>query len=334
MAALHPRQFAPDDRSAELAEEFLDSQLSPRTRAGYTTDLAHFFRWLRERGIQPLDAQRPHLDRYRNYMTELVDGDGRASGSGRPRFASATVARRLAAVRSFYTYLVDRRVLGGSPAVGVKSPAVSRDPQGKALTLEQIRTLLRTARQHGPDAEAIVALLGLNGLRVSEVCSAQVEDLRRESGGRSLRVRGKGGKEVWVALNKTTERAVMRAVGGRSSGPLVRRSADRRRTTGSVAPLRPCNRQAVWELLRELGRDAGLLGEGSALDRLHPHLMRHGFIQALLDAGVGLAQTQDAARHADPSTTRRYDRMRDAYREHPTHLLDLDADADAAAGAA
>jgi site-specific recombinase XerD len=322
MAARHPRSFAPDDRTGDLAEEFLDAQLSPRTRAGYTTDLAHFFEWMHERGINPLDAERPHLDRYRNHMTELVDG--------RPRLANATVARRLAAVRSFYTYLVDRRVLAGSPAVGVKSPAVSRDPQGKALTVDQIKALLHTAREHSPDAEAIVALLGLNGLRVSEVCGAQVEDLRRESGGgRSLRVRGKGGKEVWVALNKTTERAVMRAVGGRSSGPLVRRPADRRRTPGSVAPLRPYNRQAVWQLLRELGRDADLLGDRKALDRLHPHLMRHGFIQALLDAGVGLAQTQDAARHADPGTTRRYDRMRNAYREHPTHLLDIDDEVDA-----
>jgi integrase/recombinase XerD len=151
-----------------------------------------------------------------------------------------------------------------------------------------------------------------------------VEDLRREpGGGRSVKVRGKGGKEVWVALNKTTERAVLKAAAERSSGPLVRRPADRRRTVGTVMPTRPYNRQAVWELLRDLGRQAGIYGENGELDRLHPHLMRHGFIQALLDAGVGLAEVQDAARHASSDTTRRYDRMRDAYDAHPTHLLDV-----------
>lgn len=325
MAAKHPRQFAPDEQTARLAEDFLDSQLSPRTRAGYTNDLAVFFEWLAGRGVKPLEAQRPDLDRYRNWMLELVDEQGRPSSSGRQRFAPSTVARRLSAIRSFYAYLADRRILGASPAAGVKGPRVNRDPQGKGLTVEQMRRLLEAARRHSADAEAIVALLCLNGLRVSEVCAAQVEDLRREPGGGwSLRVLGKGGKEAWVALNKTTERAVMKAVGGRSCGPLVRRPADRRRKRSTTMPLRPYNRQAVWELLQQLGKRAGLLGENGELDRLYPHLGRHGFVQALLDAGVGLAQVQDAARHSSPETTRRYDRLRTAYREHPTHLLTLD----------
>lgn len=321
MAALHPRQFSPDDHTTRLTLEFLESQLSTRTRDSYCCDLAQYFRWLQENDKTPLNARRPDIDRYRNFLIEPVDEHGRPSQSGVQRYANSGAARRISTVRSFYAYLVDRKEIDGSPAVGVKTPRVSRDPQGKALTVEQMRRLLASARDHGPNAEAIVALLCLNGLRVSEVCAAMVQDLRREpGGGRSILVHGKGSKEVWVALNKTTEEAVLRAVGDRTSGPIVRRPADQRRKPAAVAPLRPHTRQSVWRLIRQLGQDAGLADE---MDRLHPHLARHGFIQALLDAGVGLAAVQDAARHSSSDTTRRYDRARDAYKEHPTHLLDL-----------
>jgi len=321
-SALDPRTAAPDARVAQLVEDFLDSLISPRTRASYATDLAIFFAWIEGAGVHPLEAQRPHVDRFRNHLTELVDQDGRPSPSGRPRYAPSTVSRRLSAVRSFYAYLADQRVLGASPAVGVRTPRVAKEPRGKGLTGEQLRRLLEAAAEDGPDAEAVVCLLALNGLRVSEVCAAQVDDLRREpGGGRSLRVRGKGGKEVWVPLNDRTERAVLRAAGGRSHGPVARRPGDRRRRAGSVAPLRPFNRQAVWELLAELGRRAGLLGDAGDVDKLHPHVLRHSFVTLLLDQGVSLAAVQDAARHASPETTRLYDRARTGFREHPTHKL-------------
>jgi integrase/recombinase XerD len=76
-------------------------------------------------------------------------------------------------------------------------------------------------------------------------------------------------------------------------------------------------------MLVELGERVGLLGENGDLDRLHAHRLRHTFVVTLLDMGVPLAAVQDAARHASANTTRTYDRLRSAYREHPTHLLDF-----------
>jgi site-specific recombinase XerD len=321
-AALDPRREAPDDEVGRLVGDFLDSLLSPRTRSSYATDLALYLRWLGVAGVHPLRARRPQIDRFRNHLTELVGPDGEPSPSGRPRYAPSTVSRRLSAVRSFYTYLTDQQVLGASPAVGVKTPTVAKEPGGKGLKDEHLRRLLDAAAAAGPDAEAIVCLLALNGLRVSEVCGAEIEDLRREPGdGRSLRVRGKGGKEVWVPLNARTERAVIAAADGRSNGPIVRRPADRRRRAGSVAPLRPFNRQAIYRRLVELATTANLLGEGGDIDKLHPHVLRHSFVTLLLDGGVPLAAVQDAARHASPETTRLYDRSRSAFTEHPTHTL-------------
>ena len=86
----------------------------------------------------------------------------------------------------------------------------------------------------------------------------------------------------------------------------------------------PYNRQAIGRLLRDLAEHAGLAGDAATgTAGLHPHKRRHSFVTLLLDRGVPLVTVQDAARHASSDTTRLYDRARAAWREHPTHRLDL-----------
>lgn len=324
--ALDPLREAPDPEFAGLVDDFLAAQRSPRTRETYAANLAVFLTWLRGRDRHPLKVERPDVDRYRNWLSEPVGPDGEPAANGRPRYAPATVAKHLSSVRAFYSYLTDRQVLPGSPAAGVKGPRIRREPRGRAITDEQVAKLLRAAADDGPQTEAILCLLLLNGLRVSEVCGADVEDLRREpGGGHSLIVRGKGGKEVTVALNERTERAVIAVVAGRQSGPLFRRRDQRSVRHGREAPWVAFNRQAVGRLLVELGKRAGLVGdEDGQVDRLYPHRARHTFVTMLLDRGVPLAAVQDAARHSSADTTRLYDRTRAAFREHPTHLLAFD----------
>jgi integrase/recombinase XerD len=297
--------------------------LAPRTRATYQTDLALYLGWLERCGTHPLAAGRRDIDRYRNWMSELVGADGKPSRHGRPRFAPATVAKRLSAVRSFYGYLVDRAAIDASPAVGVKVPRTPREPRGHAITEDQVAMLIAVAQEHSNTAEAIVRLLATNGLRVSEVCAARVEQLEREpGGGLSLKVNGKGGKLASVALNERTTRAVRAVAAGRDGGVLFERQDRRRTRHGQDAPAIPYTQQAVSRLLVELARDAGLLGdEDNEVDRMHPHRLRHTFVTILLDRGQGLAAVQDAARHASADTTRLYDKKRDAYRTHPTHDL-------------
>ncbi len=321
--ASDPIALAPDAEVARLVDDFLASQRAPRTRESYALDLATFLRWLSARGTHPLEVARPDVDRYRNWLSELVGPDGAPVSNGRERYAPATVARRLSAVRAFYSYLADQRVLTASPAAGVKSPTVRREPRGRAITDTHVQALLATATERGAQEEAIVCLLVLNGLRVSEVCRADVEDLRREpGGGHSLIVRGKGAKEVAVALNERTERALLTAIGARTSGPLFRRQDGRRTRHGASAAWQPFNRQAIARLLTQLARHAGLLGaDPDQVDRLYPHRLRHTFVTMLLDRGVPLPETQDAARHSSADTTRLYDRSRAGFREHPTHLL-------------
>ncbi len=323
MPAASPLASAPDEQTAEFAGWFLEAQLSPRTRRSYSSDLAGYFVWLKERGVHPLQARRNDIDAYRNWLTQELGPDGRPSEHGKRRFAQATAARRLATVRSFYSYLVAQRILDGSPAVSVRSPKVPREPRGKALTEDQLRRLLETAGQHSPEADAMVCLMAFNGLRVAEVCRADVEDLETlPGGGQVLQVRGKGDKLASVPLNARTEAAVARNIQGRVSGPLLRRPADRRRRAGTVAPLRPFNQPAAGRLLNGLGLQAGIVGPGPGqIPSLHPHRLRHTFVTLLLDRGVPLAVVQDAARHSQADTTRLYDRARDDHEGHPTHEL-------------
>jgi integrase/recombinase XerD len=322
--SLDPIAAAPDAQMRELVDDFLAAQRSPGTSSSYGSDVAIFLGWLAARRKHPLQTGRPDIDRYRNWLAEPIGPDGKPATNGQPRYAPATVARKLSAVRALYTYLTERRVLAGSPAAGVKGPQVTREPRGRAIGDEHVRLLLAAAVERGAQAEAMVCLLLLNGLRVTEVCKATIKDLQREpGGGHSLLVRGKGGKDVRVALNERTEFAVLAVAGTtRTSGPLFRRQDGRRARHDSGAPWLPYNRQAVGRLLIELGQHAGLLGEAeNQVDRLYPHRLRHTFVTMLLDRDVPLPAVQDAARHASADTTRLYDRSRVAFREHPTHKL-------------
>src|SRR4029453_11447023 len=132
--------------------------------------------------------------------------------------------------------------------------------------------------------------LGLNGLRVSEACATNIEDLGSERGDRILGIVGKSNKPATVPLVPRTARTIDLAVGERHEGPILRRRDGHR-----------LDRRTAHRWVRSIGKRAGL-------DAVHPHMLRAAFIMAALDAGVPLRDVQIAARHADPRTTTIYDR--------------------------
>jgi integrase/recombinase XerD len=170
----------------------------------------------------------------------------------------------------------------------------------------QFKALLTATRlSANPNDFALVALLGLLGLRIFEACGASIADLGEEHGHRVLRVRGKGGKVVLVPLPPAVARAIDRAVDGRTDGPIVRNTLGAR-----------MDRHAATRRLKHLAATAGVL-----MPRMHPHMLRHTFVTTMLDAGVSLRDVQIAARHADPRTTMRYDRARKNLDRHPNYIL-------------
>jgi integrase/recombinase XerD len=119
---------------------------------------------------------------------------------------------------------------------------------------------------------ALVAMLGLLGLRIFEAAGANIADLGEEHGHRVLRVRGKGSKVVLVPLPPAVGRAIDRAIDGRSAGPVLLNSRGTR-----------MDRHAATRRLRNLAGTAGV-----RIGRTHPHMLRHTFVTTMLDAGVDL----------------------------------------------
>ena len=148
-------------------------------------------------------------------------------------------------------------------------------------------------------------MLGLLGLRIFEATAADVTDLGEEHGHRVLRVCGKGTKVVLVPLPPAAGRAIDRAIGARTGGPILLNSRGTR-----------MDRHAATRRLRSLASAAGV-----RIARAHPHMLRHTFVTTMLDAGVDLRDVQIAARHADPRTTMRYDRARKNLDRHPNYIL-------------
>jgi len=222
------------------------------------------------------------------------------------RFRPSTVSRRFSVTAGFYRTCVIDGILEHSPAEHVRRPSVPAESPTLGFTHLQFEALLAAARQSpNPCDFALVAMLGLLGLRIFEATGADISDLGEEHGHRVLRVCGKGTKVVLVPLPPAVGRAIERAAGIRTRGPVLLDSRGTR-----------MDRHAATRRLRHLADQAGI-----QTTKAHPHMLRHTFVTTMLDAGVDLRDVQIAARHADPRTTMRYDRARHNLDRHPNYIL-------------
>jgi integrase/recombinase XerD len=218
--------------------------------------------------------------------------------------ARATVTRRLSTIAGFYKYAVEKELLDRSPAAHVRRPRVDYESHAVALDCNELGALLVAAGLGPPRDHALISLLALSGLRISEATGADIEHLGLERGHRTLTVTRKGGKVVTVPLAPRTARAIDLAIGERTEGPLFL-AADGRRL----------DRHGAGRIVRATARRAGIA------KIVTPRTLRHAFITAALDAGVPLRDVQEAASHADPRTTMRYDRHRGSLDRHATYIV-------------
>ncbi|MEU4474865.1 tyrosine-type recombinase/integrase [Micromonospora sp. NPDC023888] len=300
----------------EVTEAWLrNRRLSEHTRDAYRRDVTGWLTWCAGRDLDPLRATFLHVNDYARALETTL-----AARSGRP-LTPATVARRLSALSSWYDFLVKLGAVPANPVSGADRPRVDRDHSATlGLTPEEVDALLGAAdADTGPTAlrnRAAIALLADLGLRVGELISLDLTDLGTERGHRSVRFVGKGGKQRRRALTPGSGYAVDAYLAQRAAatgvpvpqltGPLL--------VTASGARL---DRHSVFRMVRRLARAAGI----PAWAKLSPHSLRHAFATTARSEGVPLEDVQDAMGHADPRTTRRYDRDRHNLDRDPAYVV-------------
>lgn len=275
---------------SQLTAAFL-AGYGPTTRKSYAEGLRAWFRWCNEHNLDPLRVARPHIDLWARWLEE------------ERHLAPATVMHRLCTLRSFYRYLEDEEVIALSPARKVRLPKVSTDSQTRGMSRTEVARFLATSERN-PTYHAMCCLLALNGLRISEACSANIEDLGVERGHRTLTVTRKGGNRQTIPLSPKTARTVESIVAERSNGPILVTQAGTRMTRTNAA-----------KAVGRIGKQAGIE------TKVHPHRLRHAFVTIGLDAGIPLHDMQDSAGHADPRTTMRYNRNRFSLDRNATHIV-------------
>jgi site-specific recombinase XerD len=285
-----------DSALAEYDRDLHARGCAERTRHAYGVDLAGFVGWVGPQGLAPGDVRHRDVRRY-------------AAGLSSAEAAPATVARKLAAIRGLYGFLVRTERAGQNPAELVSSPKRS-EKLPKVLSTEQMRLLLERIPAGTPlelRDRAMLELAYSCGLRCEEIVNLDAASMDFES--EQLRVLGKGSKERILPVGEPAQLALRRYLerGRRALATEPREQAlflsksGRRLSNSDVT-----RRLGLWT--REAALAAGV----------SPHSLRHSFATHLLEGGADLRTIQELLGHASISTTQVYTRV-DAARLRDTY---------------
>jgi integrase/recombinase XerD len=294
-----------------LQHLIVERGLSHHTLDAYRNDLSQFAEFLRQRFNGSSESEEVwrwvDLDLLNDYIADL---------RGRKGYRDTTTARKVAAIKSFFTFLAQNGIIEEPPTESLGSPRVGRSLP-KYLTEDEVDQLLREADKAGTaesqrDAN-ILELLYATGLRVSELVSLNVQDIDFEES--YIRCWGKGSKERIVyahdkALNGlqdylSTSRMSLLGTNKDESALFVNHRGER------------LTRQWVWNILKTYSKRAGID------QKITPHTLRHSFATHLLQKGASLRHVQELLGHSSISTTQVYthltsEHLRDEYeKSHP-----------------
>src|SRR5262249_20530462 len=203
-------RLGPGTDQLRLAVAAYLARFKGSSREHTASDLRCYLVWCTERGLDPLAARRAHLELYLRWMQEIR------------RLKPSTVSRRFSVAAGFYRTCVIDGLLEHSPAEHVRRPSVPPESPTLGLTHLQFEALLTAAPEApNPYEVALRSMLGLHALRICEATGADIGDLREEHGHRVLRVCGKGTKIVLIPLPPAVGRAIDRAAGTRTRGPIL-----------------------------------------------------------------------------------------------------------------
>jgi len=297
-----------EDIDSFLTYLTVEKGFSDNTVAAYRNDLSRLASFVEEeatkQGVAPSWA---NFGR-QGMLSYLLDLNQRS-------YAPTTRARKVAAARSFFKFLLAEGIIKEDPTENVKSPAVGR-ALPKPISVSQVRALLeQPTKRSTPDAKrdaAMLQLLYASGMRVSELVSLNLEDVNTIDG--DVRCFGKGHKERIVPIHKQAVQAIDEYV--KEARPRLVRN-DKEKALFLNRRGDRLTRQGFWQILKEYAKSAGLEGE------VTPHTLRHSFATHMLSGGADLRAVQELLGHANISTTQVYthlttEHIRRAYEQsHP-----------------
>ena len=274
----------------------VEKNASNNTIAAYRNDLAQF-----EHHIETVTGRRSDL-------WKAVSGDGVVAFVAELRsraYKDATVARKVAAVKSFFGFLSAEGLVDQDPTEQLKSPQVGKSLP-RALTPREVDELLeQPARRSTPEARrdrAMLELLYATGLRVTELVTLDLSDIALESDPVTVRCLGKGERERVLPLHQRPVEELRQYIfhvrprlirNRREPALFVNRRGER------------LTRQGFWLILKNYAREANL-------DKaITPHTLRHTYATHMLSGGMPLRNVQDALGHASISTTQIYTHLTD-----------------------
>ena len=277
--------------------------------------IGHFLNFMSvEKGASgnTVAAYKNDLQQFDSYVTS-INGNGKARDwerTERPliveyllslkrrNYAEATVARKVAAIKSFFQYLQAEGTIHGNPAESLESPRVGRSLP-KPLSVTEVDELLeQPMKRNTPEAKrdrAMLELLYATGLRVTELVSLDVDDVNMS--GPYVRCMGKGSKERTIPIHEQAAGAVADYLNdGRAalvknrkeSALFVNRRGER------------LTRQGFWLILKQYAKEANIATP------VTPHTLRHSFATHMLRGGAPLRNVQELLGHANISTTQVY----------------------------
>ncbi len=281
----------------ELIEEFLkhlivEKGFSKNTEEAYRNDLSQLIKFIEDEASK--NSEMPaweHFDRQAmlRYMLQLKDQG----------YASTTLARKIAATKSFFKFMTDEHKIQQNPTENIASLKVGR-ALPKPISVTQARRLLEeAAKENTPEArrdKAMLELLYASGMRVSELVSLNVGDI--DIGGGYVRCLGKGSKERMIPLYPRATQSVeqyLKEARPHIAGAKIAETALFLNVRGERL-----TRQGLWQILKSYAKAARIEVE------VTPHTLRHSFATHMLNGGADLRMVQELLGHANISTTQVY----------------------------
>jgi integrase/recombinase XerD len=287
----------------------VEKGFSKNTKDAYRNDLCQLENYIRENCSR--QGTMPGWDNFSrqemlSYMLNLKD----------KKYASTTLARKIAAAKSFFKFLTEEHIIQQNPTENIASLKVGR-ALPKPISISQARRLLdEPAKESTPEAKrdkAMLELLYASGMRVSELVSLNVEDV--DTPGGFVRCFGKGHKERMIPIAPRAAQSIQDYIA--AGRPKILQNISTETALFLNVRGERLTRQGLWQILKGYAKSANIEAD------VTPHTLRHSFATHMLNGGADLRLVQELLGHANISTTQVYthltsDHVRKTYdKSHP-----------------